>query len=94
VRECCVIGKEDEHGLEKPLALVVLKEEFRASTELEGELIAFAKARLARYKAPHWVRFEVQPLPRNDREKIDRKGLRARHALSTAAASPLGRKIG
>ena len=76
VRECCVIGKKDEHGLEKPLALVVLKEEFRASSELEGELIAFAKARLARYKAPHWIRFEADPLPRNDRDKVDRKRLR------------------
>ena len=36
VRECCVIGKKDEHGLEKPLAVIVLKEEFRASGELES----------------------------------------------------------
>jgi len=77
VRECCVIGHKDGHGLEKPLAIVVLKEEFRGSAELEGELIAFAKDRLARYKAPHWIRFESTPLPRNDRDKIDRKQLRA-----------------
>jgi benzoate-CoA ligase len=76
VRECCVIGKKDEHGLEKPLAVIVLKEEFGASAELEAELIAFAKAWLARYKAPHWIRFEAKPLPRNDRDKIDRKRLR------------------
>jgi benzoate-CoA ligase family protein len=80
VRECCVVGKKDEHGLEKPLALIVLKDEYRASAELESELIAFAKARLARYKAPHWLRFEPVPLPRNDRDKIDRKRLRAQHA--------------
>jgi len=76
VRECCVIGRRDEHGLEKPLALVVLKQNYAASAELEMELIAFAKARLARYKAPHWVRFEADPLPRNDRDKVDRKRLR------------------
>ncbi|MBV9570032.1 MAG: benzoate-CoA ligase family protein [Alphaproteobacteria bacterium] len=76
VRECCVLGRKDDHGLEKPLALVVLKEGFRASNELEAELIAFAKARLARYKAPHWIRFEDNLLPRNDRDKIDRKRLR------------------
>jgi benzoate-CoA ligase len=76
VRECCVVGRKDENGLEKPLAILVLKEEFQPSTELEAELIAFAKARLARYKAPHWVRFEGNPLPRNDRDKIDRKRLR------------------
>jgi benzoate-CoA ligase family protein len=80
VRECCVVGRKDEHGLEKPLALLVLKEEFRASAELEAELIAFAKARLARYKAPHWIRFESDPLPRNDRDKIDRKRLKTQHA--------------
>jgi benzoate-CoA ligase len=79
VRECCVIGKKDEHGLEKPLALVVLKKDSQASGDLEAELIAFAKARLARYKAPHWVTFESQALPRNDRDKIDRKRLRAAH---------------
>ncbi|MFL6688918.1 MAG: benzoate-CoA ligase family protein [Alphaproteobacteria bacterium] len=79
VRECCVIGKKDDYGLEKPLALIVLKEDVLPSTELEAELIAFAKARLARYKAPHWVRFEEKPLPRNDRDKIDRLKLRTQN---------------
>ena len=77
VRECCVVAKADEAGLEKPLAILVLKEEWRASPDLEAELIAFAKQRLARYKAPHWVRFSESALPRNDRDKIDRKKLRA-----------------
>ncbi len=79
VRECCVVGKRDDAGLEKPLAIVVLKEEFRTSAALDGELIAFAKARIARYKAPHWVRFVDEPLPRNDRDKVDRKKLKAEH---------------
>ena len=80
VRECCVIGRKDDHGLEKPFALIVLKEHVQPSSELSAELIAFAKARLARYKAPHWIRFEGNPLPRNDRDKIDRKRLRTEHA--------------
>ena len=80
VRECCVIGKKDGAGLEKPLALVVLKSDYRASELLETELIAFAKERLARYKAPHWVVFIDTPLPRHDRDKIDRKRLKAAHA--------------
>jgi|KBSMisStaDraftv2_1062788.scaffolds.fasta_scaffold27678_4 benzoate-CoA ligase len=79
VRECCVIGQKDEHGLEKPLALVVLKQGFCSSASLKSELIAFAKARLARYKAPHWIHFEETPLPRNDRDKIDRLRLRTQH---------------
>lgn len=80
VRECCVIGRKDEHGLEKPLALVVLNAGFAASPALEADIIAFAKTRLARYKAPHWVKFVVDPLPRNDRDKVDRKRLKAAHA--------------
>lgn len=79
VRECCVVGKKDENGLEKPLAIVVLKETSTASAALEGELIAFAKERIARYKAPHWIVFVETSLPRNDRDKIDRKKLKAQH---------------
>jgi benzoate-CoA ligase len=80
VRECCVVGRKDAAGLEKPLAIVVLKQTGLASQALEAELIAFAKARLARYKAPHWVCFVETPLPRNDRDKVDRKRLRAEFA--------------
>ena len=79
VHECCVVGRKDESGLEKPLAIVVLKNEFRTSPALEAELIAFAKSRLARYKAPHWVAFADTALPRNDRDKIDRKKLKAQY---------------
>ncbi|HEY1838476.1 MAG TPA: benzoate-CoA ligase family protein [Rhizomicrobium sp.] len=78
--ECCVVGKKDEAGLEKPLAIVVLKKEFKASPALERELIDFAKAKLARYKAPHWIAFSDTALPRNDRDKVDRKKLKAAHA--------------
>ena len=80
VSECCVVGKQDEAGLEKPLAIVVLNEGFTASSTQEGQLIAFVKDRLAHYKAPHWVAFSVERLPRNDRDKIDRKRLKAEHA--------------
>jgi benzoate-CoA ligase len=80
VRECCVVAKKDDAGLEKPLAIVVLKAEVRRTPALDAELIAFAKTKLARYKAPHWVAFVDDPLPRNDRDKVDRKKLRAQHA--------------
>jgi benzoate-CoA ligase family protein len=80
VQECCVIGKKDQHGLEKPLALIVLKPGFAASPSLAAEITTFAKSRLARYKAPHWVRFVESKLPRNDRDKVDRKRLKEAHA--------------
>lgn len=73
VLECCVIGKKDGAGLEKPFAIVVLKESANAA---EDALVQFCKARLARYKAPHGVAFSAALLPRNDRDKIDRKALR------------------
>lgn len=79
VLECCVVGKKDSAGLEKPLALIVLKDEYGASPDLEAVIIAFAKEKLVRYKAPHWVIFVATPLPRNDRDKIDRKKLKALH---------------
>ena len=75
VRECCVLGKADAAGLEKPFALVVPAEGHDLAT-LSDELIAFAKTRLARYKVPHTVAFRSEALPRNDRDKIDRKRLR------------------
>jgi benzoate-CoA ligase family protein len=77
VRECCVVGRKDEFGLEKPLAIVVLNADFAAAPPLEAELIAFAKSKLARYKAPHAIVFAGTSLPRNDRDKIDRKKLKA-----------------
>lgn len=71
VNECCVFARKDEAGLEKPVAVVVLHEPVETA-----ELIAWAKARLARYKAPHAVFVRETALPRNDRDKIDRKLLK------------------
>ncbi|HEY4113735.1 MAG TPA: benzoate-CoA ligase family protein [Rhizomicrobium sp.] len=79
VQECCVVGRKDEHGLEKPLGIVLLKDGILASPEIEAEIIVFAKQGLARYKAPHWIVFADQALPRNDRDKIDRKKLKQEH---------------
>ncbi len=77
VAECCVIGRRDEAGLEKPFAIVVLKQGADVSA---ADLITFAKQRIARYKAPHGIAFSATALPRNDRDKIDRKALKALYA--------------
>lgn len=80
VKECCVIGKNDEAGLVKPLAIVVTSTEtHEAKATLEQELIAYCKKHMVRYKAPHKIQFADQPLPRNDRDKIDRKQLRKQY---------------
>ena len=76
VLECAVVGMPDEDGLAKPRAFVVL----RAGADphdLEARLRAFAKERLAPYKAPRWVSV-VPDLPKTATGKIQRFLLRAR----------------
>ncbi len=75
VLEAAVVGASDADGLTKPKAFVVLKEGFRASAELEAELKAFVKSRLAPYKYPRWVEFRTE-LPKTATGKIQRFKLR------------------
>jgi benzoate-CoA ligase family protein len=76
VEACCVVGKLDEDGLEKPLAFVVLKPGQAAGEPLSDAIKQHVKDKLAPYKYPRFIRF-VDSLPRNDRGKVDRKALRA-----------------
>jgi benzoate-CoA ligase len=75
VRECAVIGFQDEDGLTKTKAFIVVNASFTASAELERALQEFVKSRLARHKYPRRIVFTDQ-LPKNDRGKVDRKSLR------------------
>jgi benzoate-CoA ligase family protein len=79
-----VIGAEEEEGLVKPKAFVVLREEARrkaASDEareaLAAELKHHVQARLSKHKYPRWVVL-VDELPKNDRGKVDKKTLKER----------------
>jgi fatty-acyl-CoA synthase len=47
--------------------------------ELEQEIIAFVKSRIAGFKAPRTVRF-VDSLPRSEAGKLMKKELKARYA--------------
>jgi benzoate-CoA ligase len=75
VRECAVIGFEDEDGLTKTRAFIVLNQNFMPCAGLEQALQTFVKSRLALHKYPRSVTF-VESLPKNDRGKIDRKSLK------------------
>lgn len=76
VLECAVVGADDEDGLAKPRAYVVLRP--GASTaDLDQRLRAFARDRLAHYKAPRWVTV-LPELPKTATGKIQRFLLRAR----------------
>jgi benzoate-CoA ligase family protein len=85
VSAVAVIPAEDEEGLVKPKAVVVVRPDARermaspqARTTLTEELKAHVQGRLAKHKYPRWVVF-VDELPRNDRGKVDKKALAERH---------------
>lgn len=75
VLECAVVGRPDEDGLAKPHAYVVLRPG-ADPTDLEARLRAFAKERIAPYKAPRWVTVLAE-LPKTATGKIQRFLLRA-----------------
>lgn len=74
VRECAVIGVEDDAGLVVPKAFVAVRDGVVTSDALAAELMAYVQDELARYKHPRLVAF-VDALPRNDRGKIQRRAL-------------------
>ena len=76
VLEAAVVGREDDHGLVKPKAFVVLTDPGRASPALAAELQGFVKGRLAPYKYPRWIEFAAD-LPKTATGKIKRYQLRA-----------------
>jgi len=76
VQEAAVVGLADERWGEAPHAFVVLKPGAAATDE---ELRAFARDRLAHFKAPHTVTF-VPELPKTATGKIQKFVLRGRRA--------------
>ena len=75
VRDCGVVAKPDPDAGEIPCAFVVLRENFAASTALEGELRGFVADRLAHHKQPREVHF-VDAVPRTPSGKVLRRELR------------------
>jgi benzoate-CoA ligase len=76
VLEAAVIGVDDEQGLTRVKAYVVLKDAAGASEALVDELKAFVKDRLAPHKYPRRLEF-VAELPKTATGKIQRFRLRA-----------------
>ena len=72
VLEAAVIGKNDDEGLTKTKAYVVLK---TGQAATEAELQAFVKEKLAPYKYPRFIEF-VSELPKTATGKIQRFKLR------------------
>ncbi len=76
VLEAGVVGREDDDGLVKPEAFIILKDRKDAGDPLAGELLEHCKSGLARYKYPRWFHF-VEELPKTATGKIQRFKLRA-----------------
>ena len=67
VLEAAVVGREDDHGLVKPEAHVVLSEPLRetagappAADALRAELVAHCQEALPRYMYPRWIQFAAE----------------------------------
>ena len=87
VLEAAVVGREDDHGLVKPEAHVVLSEPLRetagaesAADALAAELVRHCQAALPRYMYPRWIRFAAE-LPKTATGKIQRFRLRSQRLL-------------
>ena len=76
VLEAGVVGREDDDGLVKPEAHIILKEAGDGNDGLAAKLLEHCKDGLARYKYPRWFNF-VEELPKTATGKIQRFKLRA-----------------
>ena len=75
VAECAVVGQEDEMGLTKPKAYVVLKSSYQPGNLLVQDLQLHVKQKLAPYKYPRTIEF-LDELPKTATGKIQRYKLR------------------
>ena len=75
VLEAAVVGQDDEQGLVKPKAFVVVREGIEGGEVLADELKEFVKGRLAPFKYPRWIEF-AESLPKTATGKIQRYKLR------------------
>jgi benzoate-CoA ligase len=70
-----VIGREDDDGLVKPLAFVVMRAGVTAGPDTPVRLLELVRAQLPDYKRPRWIEF-VSELPKTATGKIQRFKLR------------------
>jgi benzoate-CoA ligase family protein len=92
VAEVCVVGREDDGGLTKACAFVVLASGCCGDAALAQELALHTKKTLTPHKYPRWFEW-VNELPKNDRGKVDRKALRARVTAANASAVRAAREV-
>jgi len=82
VREAAVVARDDENGLTKSAAYVVVNNEFTASDQLTRELQDWVAERIGAYKRPRWIEF-LPELPKTATGKLQRYKLRELQARRT-----------
>jgi benzoate-CoA ligase family protein len=75
IREAAVVARNDETGLTKVAAYVVVNDEFSASPQLIRELQEWVVEKIGAYKRPQWIEFLLE-LPKTATGKLQRFKLR------------------
>jgi benzoate-CoA ligase family protein len=75
VREAAVIARDDETGLTKPAAYVVIQADYQPDTQLAADLQQWVSDRLGGYKQPRWIEF-LPEIPKTATGKLQRFKLR------------------
>lgn len=75
VLESAVVGREDDDGLIKPMAFVVLKDNFQGNEALFDDLKQHVKDTVGPWKYPRWIEVR-EDLPKTATGKIQRFKLR------------------
>lgn len=82
VREAAVVAREDQDGLTKAAAYVVLNADFAPSKELSTELRELVGLKIGGYKRPHWIEF-LSEIPKTATGKLQRFKLREMQATQS-----------
>jgi benzoate-CoA ligase family protein len=75
VREAAVVARDDEAGLSKPAAYIVVNESFAPDAKLTRELQEWVGSKLSHYKQPRWIEY-LPDLPKTATGKLQRFKLR------------------
>ncbi|HTA24263.1 MAG TPA: benzoate-CoA ligase family protein [Terriglobales bacterium] len=87
VREAAVVAREDEHGLIKPAACVVVNPDVKADDALANDLQDWVTQRIGAYKRPRWISF-LSDLPKTATGKVQRFKLRELQAEQAQSRFP------
>jgi benzoate-CoA ligase len=83
VQEAAIVAREDEDGLLKPAAYVVLSPDCTKLDNLDEELKSWVGDRVGWYKSPRWIEF-LSDLPKTATGKLQRFKLRERQRATKA----------